>query len=56
MMITITKGQPVAANPEYITCDGGEFDMDDFVQCKRIDEKTNNTVQFLARQIQSIEY
>ena len=56
MMITITKCQPVAANPDYITCEGGEFDMDEFVKCKRIDDATDNTVQFLARQIQSIEY
>ena len=49
--MTISKGQPVAANPAYITCEGGEFEPHDFVKCKRADESTDNTVQFLAQQI-----
>lgn len=53
MKIIISKNQEVECNINYITCEEGEFDPDQFVMCKHKNEIENNTVMFLASQIKN---
>lgn len=54
MKINILKNQEVEINPNYISCEEGEFDHDQFVMCKLKNEKEENTVMFLASQIKTM--
>ena len=53
MKIQIIKNQEVDSNSNYITCEEGEFELNDFVLCKEKTESNDNTVMFLASQIKN---
>lgn len=53
MNIQISKNQEVDANPNYITCQEGLFDANEYVLCKEKTDTKDNTVMFLASQIKS---
>jgi hypothetical protein len=54
-MITIVLNQEVAVNTNYITCVEGEFNEHDYIPCKLKGEEEDNTVMFLAIQINNTE-
>jgi hypothetical protein len=54
-MVTIVLNQEVAVNTNYITCVEGEFNEHDYIPCKLKSESENNTVTFLAMQVNNIE-
>ena len=54
-MITIEIGQEVYGNSDYITCEAGEFEPDQFVLCKRKGEAAEDTVMFHAQSVVLIE-
>ena len=51
MNVEIIKNEEVNENPNYITCEQGEFNETEFVLCKEKTESRDNTVMFLASQI-----
>ena len=51
MKIEVTKNQEVESNHNYITCEMGEFEPNDYVLCKEKTENIDNTVMFLASQV-----
>jgi hypothetical protein len=55
-MITISINQEVMSNRNYITCMEGDYDQYSYILCKRKDENIENTVMFLAIQINNIDY
>lgn len=54
-MITVFLNQEVAVNRNYITCVEGDFNPTDYVPCKLKEEIEENTVMFLAMQINNLE-
>jgi hypothetical protein len=54
-MITIALNQEVAVNKNYITCVEGEYNPIDYIPCKLKDELEDNTVMFLAMQVNTTE-
>jgi hypothetical protein len=54
-MIHVEKNQEVAANTNYVTCVEGDFNFDDYVPCKIKNDTEENTVMFLAIQINKTE-
>lgn len=50
-MIAIEKNTEVESNKNYITCESGEFNDNDFVKCKLKTESLEDTVMFLASQV-----
>jgi hypothetical protein len=47
-MIQIDLNQVVNSNPEYVTCEEGDFEDFEYVLCKRKSEDENDTCCFLA--------
>lgn len=54
MKIQIKKNDVVESNINYVTCEEGEFQPEDFVMCKLKNDSEENTVMFLAQQIKEI--
>ena len=54
MTITVTIDQIVVDNPQYVTCEGGDFDAFQLVLCRRIDDEQFNTCAFLAASVAGI--
>ena len=54
-MQIIVSGQDVISNMKYITCESGNFDEFEFVKCKLKTDNADNTVMFLAYQINNID-
>jgi hypothetical protein len=50
-MSYIFKGADVLCNPKYSVSEEGDFEDFDFVKCKLKNENAENTVMFLAFQI-----
>lgn len=54
-MAVILEGAIVIANPAYIVVEGGEFEMNDFVQCRRIIDTNGPICAFLAASVLGVE-
>lgn len=54
-MQSVISGQEVLCNINYVTCESGNFDEFEFVKCKLKTDNANNTVMFLAYQINNID-
>lgn len=53
MKIQININEEVETNTNYITCEKGEFEPNNFVFYKQKTESNNNTVMFLVSQIKN---
>lgn len=54
-MQSVVLGQGVICNDKYVTCQSGIFDDFEFVNCKLKTDDANNTVMFLAYQINNTD-
>ena len=53
--VTIALNQEVAANPHYVTSEGGEFGETDFVLCQHKSESTPKTCAFLTASVVGVD-
>jgi hypothetical protein len=52
--LNVTVDQQVAENAQYVACQGGEFEAEQLVLCRRKDEANQNTCAFLAQSVAGI--
>ena len=55
MKITITLNQIVMSNSNYVTCETGEYDPLEFVECRMHNDAGAPTCAFLAYMVDGVE-